>query len=58
MASGVPTVYPIDLYTFMGFISIKEKGPRGGICRPRGLRPLEERVHNDAPRQLRVQPLP
>ena len=25
MASGVPTVYPIDLYTFMGFISIKEK---------------------------------
>ena len=30
----------------MGFVSIKEKGPRGGICRPRGLRPLEGRVHN------------
>jgi len=39
-------VYPIDLYGFMDSSPTKEKGPRGGICRPRGLRPLEGRVHN------------
>ena len=39
-------MYPIDLYGFMDSSPTKEKGPRGGIRRPRGLRPLEGRVHN------------
>jgi hypothetical protein len=42
-ASGVPTAYPTDLYTFMGFISTKEKdhaaadaGARSTVARRAG----------------------
>src|SRR5688572_7180966 len=38
-ASVVPTAYPTDLYTFIGpLLLIQKKGPRGGMCRPRGRR--------------------
>ena len=59
-ALGVPTAYPTDLYTFMGFISTKRKIDHAAAYAARAVYGHSKVSHHDAVcnKNLRVQPLP